>query len=180
MIVISLNINIVNNHQLHNQILLNNVAEVDGKCKWSQLQRVFWMSCAPSSLSMAAARTRATKRHRVPPINPKWLKKEKRNDTQYWNFEIRKAGFQFESSKCSFEKSIIRNIGAGWNKNINGIYATKYKQMLDDLRDYAKTPSKFFRAAKGQTYDVANGVTRLVQSIRRRMKFYEDWGFINR
>ena len=41
MLVISLNINIVNNHQLHNQILLNNVAEVDGKCKWSQLQRVF-------------------------------------------------------------------------------------------------------------------------------------------
>ena len=48
--------------------------------------------------------------------------------------------------------------------------------MIDDLRDYAKNPSKFFRDVKGQTMDVANGVTRLVQQIRKRMKLYEDWG----
>ena len=61
-------------------------------------------------------------------------------------------------------------------KITNGIYATKFKQMIDDLRDYAKNPSKFFRDVKGQTMDVANGVTRLVQQIRKRMKLYEDWG----
>ena len=68
----------------------------------------------------------------------------------------------------------------GWKKqktHSHGIYASKYKQMIEDLREYAKTPSKFFRDVKGQTMDVANGVTRLVQSIRKRMKLYEDWGF---
>ena len=30
------------------------------------------------------------------------------------------------------------------------------------------------RDARGQEYEIANGVTRLVQQIRRRMKLYED------
>ena len=48
--------------------------------------------------------------------------------------------------------------------------------MIDDLRYYAKNPSKFFRDVKGQAMDVANGVTRLVQQICKRMKLYEDRG----
>ena len=59
-------------------------------------------------------------------------------------------------------------------KHLHGIYATKFKQLLDDPRDYAKKTCKLMRDAKGQQYEIANGVTRLVQQIRRRMKLYED------
>ena len=36
-----LNMNIVGQHKVINQLLLDNFPKVDGKCKWSQLQRVF-------------------------------------------------------------------------------------------------------------------------------------------
>ena len=36
-----LNMNIVGQHKVINQLLLDNFPEVDGKCKWSQLQRVY-------------------------------------------------------------------------------------------------------------------------------------------
>ena len=90
------------------------------------------------------------------------------NILKMWSLQIRNSKTQNYTSKVTILNLDIK-------KHLHGIYATKFKQMLDDLRDYAKKKTcKLMRDARGQEYEIANGVTRLVQQIRRRMKLYED------
>ena len=93
-----LNMNIVGQHKVINQLLLDNFPEVDGKCKWSQLQRVYLNVMRAFDFKYGKIPT--TKRRRVLSTNPKLNNKMKKG--------IPNPNFIF----LNLFNSKVRNLGA--------------------------------------------------------------------
>ena len=59
-------------------------------------------------------------------------------------------------------------------QQIRGLWANKYRLMITDLREWAKSTEKFFKAVKGEKPPVRDACARLVKKLQKRMKLQQE------